>query len=92
MASSIMEVIFEIIFSIINSTTSLLGKLFGLFGELWSKVGAISGTGLAGLIAGFVALAFVIIIVWKFVFGSVKHLVILFLLGAALIMLVFVLA
>ena len=92
MASSVIGIIFEIIFSIINSSTSLLWRLFALVMELAGKIALLSSMGMAGLLAGFIALAFVVFILWKFVFGSVKHVIILFIIGTVLLLLVFAFA
>ncbi|MEM5812327.1 MAG: hypothetical protein QXN71_01485 [Candidatus Aenigmatarchaeota archaeon] len=89
MSDSIIGVIAEMVFYVLNSTADAIVSLFRLFLKLVGIAEIVSSTGALGIFVSAFALGLVLFFLWKFAIKSLKTIIILLVIGALLILAVF---
>ena len=90
MNGSPMGTIFDMVWLLITNTVGTLTALGGLFSQLVNQLGFVSITaGTGGFILSVIILGIVLLFLGKFVLGSMKALMMLFIVGLILLFLMF---
>lgn len=86
------DLILGIISYLIKSSIETLANVLKFLGDLLQSLGFVSGSGLLVFLISVLILSVVLILVWKFVIGSLKIILLLFLAGLVILGILFVLA
>lgn len=84
--------ILGIIKYIIEDAIETLLRVFKFLGDLLQSLGFVSGFGLLAFLISVLILGIVLMLVWKFIIGSLKTILLLFVAGLIILGIVFMLA
>jgi hypothetical protein len=89
MADSVIGIVAEMVFTILQSAVDAIMSIGGLLARLLGTLGWVSGTGTTGFLVSVAVLGLILFFVGKFVLRSLKTIMILLVIGAALLAVLF---